>query len=329
MIVKNAGDLIDCYARLLSGTLDPNQVVISDGFECGMRIRGDKWKGRVDTSLAFMVIDFQKNVRRAYRKAALVDGVHDRGVEKAIRAEFVVGKGSSSIVSILEKLLPVPALYMSSEHALYATVVIALTIIGVRHIEVRSELLKKIEDEKTKQKLIEMNRVMLSEIQASLKPFVKLLRRMDKENTLEFTETGATLTRAEAIEHFSVQHVPDDLIFFVDDNYEVTNVHLKSRKVTLEVRGIKFVALIEDLTSEERKRFFSEVDEAGVASGWPTLDMQVTLTIHGAERIARVLTFGPQRPNSVTIEHALFVSGIANESRPQQRQLPLLDFAGD
>jgi len=314
--------------RVLHGQTEHEDISISDSFVGTMHFRGSKWQGRVDKDVAIFLLDTQKQIRKTYKKAARINSIQPINYEKSINFELEVKDGTTTIVSILEKLLAVPLMNISSEHALYALIVISCTILGMKIIDTKSELLRQAKDEETKQKLIQMHQSVIADIQKSLKPAVRFVKRMHSDDTLELNYSNAKLSRDEAIQHFSVECTPESLTFIVDDIYDVTNVHLKTTKVTLEVRGIRFTASIEDLSDDDKVALFSAIDEAGVASVWPSLALQLTLSINGADRFARVVGIGDKRPGTVSIEHALFVSGIADDNR-QQRRLPLLEFAGD
>jgi len=328
MKIANTDELISYCAHVFSGNQAAGEVIIADSFVGEMRFRGQKWQGRVDTNIAMLVIDSQKLIRRTYVKSSRIDRFPLDGAEKEIKIEFEVNHGSSTIISILEKLLSVPLLNVSSEHALYAMLIISCTMLGMKYFDTKAELLKKIEDEETKRKLIEMHQAVVADIKQSLKPAVRFARKMDSDDTLEFCKSGKLLTRTEAIQHFLIQHTPEALEFYIDDKYDVTNVHLKTTKVTLEIRGIRFTASINNISEQDKVTLFTDIEEAGVASAWPSLDLQITLRINGSDHFAQIIALGGKRPDSVTLEHALFVSGIADDTKPQ-RKLPLLEFAGE
>ncbi|MDO9082680.1 MAG: hypothetical protein Q7U56_05310, partial [Humidesulfovibrio sp.] len=260
MQIKNTSDLIEYFIHVMHGQIEPTGISISDSFVGTMHFRGSKWKGRVDKDVAIFLLDTQKQIRKTYKKAARINTNHVTVGEKSINFELEVKDGTTTIVAILEKLLAVPLLNISSEHALYALIVISCTILGMKIVDTKAELLRQAKDEETKQKLIKMHQTVISDIQKSLKPAVSFVKRMHNDDTLELNHSNTELTREEAIQHFSIECQPESLSFIVDDIYDVTNVHLKTTKVTLEVRGIRFTASIEDLSEGDKIALSSAID---------------------------------------------------------------------
>lgn len=299
--ISSLEDLINSAAAVLNGEMTIDQIHIAKDFVCQIRIKGDKFDGYIDTTIASFIIEVERSARKIVRNFSPDLSLQEKNrIASCINVKARVEKGSSIVELLFDNSFSQALVNMQSEHILYALFGFMGLLLGNNLLKTFSEIKQHAKNEETKQVISENANKVIENSKQFLQPVLDLIGKIHKDDTVKFPLIDKPLSKDEARQEFKPIELARSETIYIDDTYEITEVSLDKIYVTLR-KGAKFSASTKLLNPQSRQKLFDAVKEAGVSELIPIIPLQVTLSIEGLKKEFFVAAIGGKREGAISL----------------------------
>ena len=298
--VNNYDELLEYTFDCLDKTKPADLLELKGDFNYTIKVSGRTWDQYIDWRLAKLITEFQSSINKALKEAN-IDLTKEE--EEKTTVKFRISEGSSLIEINCGDLFKVLADHMTGGE-LTAIAITAILVTGglltVRRIMAHRE---KEEDEKTKRELAKV----IENVAQYEKPIRGLLRRMDKEDTIEISPTNRELNRSELLAEYPGKGKFRAENVYIDGVYTVVAIKLDAGTIAVEKEGHRFDCQ-SSLSQEESEELFSKVQEAHAKGKGFDLPLKITAEYYqGSKQLKKQIIYeiGEPRKGTKTLTELL------------------------